>query len=498
MGQMIFACSRRVSLSCTQAASQRSPRSFSVHETQVTTKTCRYAIALFLVAATAGVAPSAFGQQMPAPTSSQAQITQTWPAPAHIFGDWGGLRTKLEDLGVTYSLTYTSESVYNAVGGLRPGADYAQQIGFTANVDWEKVAGVPGLVTHTYLINRAGRNASADYVGDTVLQAQEIFGAGFGVGAKLVWFYGEEKLFDNRVNIAFGRFAPGTDYNASPFYCTFMTLTICGHNRGLTANQGFEDWPMNVWGARVRVRPTEDTYVMVGAFQSQPFPTTAEPFTQGGHSGWDWTLEGTTGASFPVEVAYEPIIGRDKMPGHYKLGFNWDTSTYPDNFFDVNGRPLALTGLPGFPHRGRAQFWAAADQMIFRNGPNPNDGLILLATFAHNESDTTLFNNFAWAGVIDRGFWPARPSDQIAFGFSYYDVSKKLTDTQRIQAMLASPLAGGALGVQQYAMVLEANYGISPIPGLLIQPEFEYFIRPGGTNAVRNAFLVGLKIAADF
>jgi len=35
------------------------------------------------------------------------------------------------------------------------------------------------------------------------------------MGAKLVWFYGEEKLFDDRVNIAFGRLAPGTDFNAS-------------------------------------------------------------------------------------------------------------------------------------------------------------------------------------------------------------------------------------------------------------------------------------------
>jgi carbohydrate-selective porin OprB len=52
--------------------------------------------------------------------------------------------------------------------------------------------------------------------------------------------------------------------------------------------------------------------------------------------------------------------------------------------------------------------------------------------------------------------------------------------------------------VQTYAMVLEANYGIAVSPGLLVQPELEYFIRPGGTNAVRNAFLLGLKAQADF
>jgi hypothetical protein len=56
--------------------------------------------------------------------------------------------------------------------------------------------------------------------------------------------------------------------------------------------------------------------------------------------------------------------------------------------------------------------------MILRNGPNPNDGLILLATFLHDESATTLFNNVVWAGI--RAFWPGRPYDQFGFGLTYY------------------------------------------------------------------------------
>jgi len=437
-------------------------------------------------------------QSTPPPASGEAKISQDWPPPDHLFGDWGGFRSWLQNRGITYELDYTTESVLNASGGLRTGAAYAHQIGLGIDVDWQKLASIPGFTTHTNIINRAGRNASADYVGDTVIQAQEIYGAGFGVGAKLVWFYGEEKLLDDRVNLALGRFAPGTDFNASPLHCNFMTLTICGHDRALTANQGFEDWPMSEWGGRIRVRPTDQTYIMVGVFQSQPFPTDAAPYTQGGHSGWNWTTRGTTGASVPVEVAYEPLIGLDQMPGHYKLGANWDTSNYRDNFYDLTGRPLALTGLPGKPHDGRGQFWATADQMVIRNGPNPNDGLILLATYAHDQSSTSLFNDFIWAGLIDRGFWPARPNDQMGFGFTYYDVSGRLTRTERLQSALDLPLAGGARGVQTHAMVLELNYGIEITPGLLIQPELEYFIRPGGTHAVPNAFLVGAKTHVDF
>jgi len=446
------------------------------------------------------IAQAAKAQEAPPPPTSgvTAPITQTWPAPDHLFGDWGGLRTRLSSFGITYDLDYTTESVLNASGGLRNGADYAHQIGLGIDVDWEKFVGIPGFTTHMNIINRAGRNASADYIGDTVLQAQEIYGAGFGRLAKLVWFYGEEKLLDGRLDLAFGRFAPGTDFNASPLHCNFMTLTICGHDRALTANQGFEDWPMSEWGGRIRVRPIDQIYITAGVFQSQPFPTSTERYTQGGRSGWEWTFNGTTGASIPVEVGYEPLIGRDQMPGHYALGFNWDTSSYPDNFYGLNGLPLALTGLPGKPHDGRGQFWATADQMIVRNGPNPNDGLILLATYARDQSSTSLYNNFIWAGLIDRGFWSARPHDQIGFGVTYYDVSNKLTATERLQASLGMPLAGGAYGVQTHAMVFELNYAVEITPGLVIQPELEYFVRPGGTNAVPNAFLIGVKTHADF
>ena len=185
---------------------------------------------------------------------SQPPITQAWPAPAHLFGDWGGFQTELADLGITYSLTYTAESVANLSGGLRAEPTTPTRSHGESMSTGRKSRAL--LDSPRNIINRAGRNASADNIGDTVIQTQEIYGAGFGVGAKLVWFYGEEKLFNDRLNITFGRFAPGTDFNASPLYCNFMTLTICGHDRALIANQGFEDWPMSVWATRIRVRPS--------------------------------------------------------------------------------------------------------------------------------------------------------------------------------------------------------------------------------------------------
>ena len=207
----------------------------------------------------AGTTQSQPDAQMPIPAP---------PSPPHLFGGWGGVRSYLGDLGISLQLDYTTETAWNVSGGRRLGVDFAYQIGLQADVDWQKLAGVSGFSTHTVFVNRGGRNTSADYIGDNVIQAQKIFGAGFGKAAKLVYFYGEEKLWNGRADLAAGRLAVGADFAASPLYCDFMTLTICGHPRALTSTQGFTDWPTASWGGRIRARPTADTYIMAGVYDS--------------------------------------------------------------------------------------------------------------------------------------------------------------------------------------------------------------------------------------
>jgi porin len=398
-------------------------------------------------------------------------------ASQHLFGDWGGARTYLENHGIDLNLDWTSESAANIEGGRRQGFDYAQQISLQLDVDWQKLAGLTGFSTHLALINRAGRNLSSDYIGDDVLQAQEIYGAGFDMAVHDVWFYGEQKLFDDRVDIVLGRVFPGMDFAASPLYCDFMTLTICGHPRALTAEQGFIDWPQNTWGGRIRVRPTSDTYVMAGVYGSQPFPA-------GGRSGFDWSVDHITGAFYALELGWEPRLGPEHLPGHYKIGAGYDTSNFVSNSF-------VLTGSPPLTH-GRTQFWLTFDQMLFRNGAAPDSGLTLLGAYAHDDPSNSFFQNFVWVGMLYSGFWKARPTDQIGLAFTYYQVSSTLSEAESLEQEFGLPPTY-PFGVQNHGMVLEANYSLPVYRGVSLQPEVEYFIRPGGVSSVRNALVLGVK-----
>ena len=451
-----------------------------------------------LAVAVMPVATPAVAQQASEPGAtpnleeSTPKIPPPQPAPdnTHLFGDWNGLRSYLNKLGIDFNLDYTTESAGNVTGGLRKGVDYADQIGFQLDIDWDKLAGITGFSTHLNIVHRSGRNLSSDYIGDNVIQAQEIYGAGFGTALRDVWLYGEEKGFNDRLDFVFGRVFPGMDFAASPLYCNFMTLTICGHPRALTQEQGFIDWPLSTWGGRVKARPTQATYVMFGVYASEPFPA-------GGPTGWNWSTNQVTGAYYAVELGWEPEFGPARLSGHYKIGFAYDTSAFPDNLEDSNGQPFVLSGLPPREQHGRGQFWVTFDQMLLRNGPGPNEGLTVLAAYAHDDGDNSLYQHFIWAGLLYSGFWRDRPHDQIGLGITYYKIAPSLTQTETLeQEFDLAPTY--VYGVQTHAMVFELNYQFSVYRGVTLQPEMEYFLRPGGVSGVPSALVLGLKTHVVF
>jgi len=63
-------------------------------------------------------------------------------------------------------------------------------------------------------------------------------------------------------------------------------------------------------------------------------------------SGFNFTTSYTKGEAFPLEIGFEPILGRQQMPGHYKLGFIYDNNHHADEYFDTNGSAFVQSGLP--------------------------------------------------------------------------------------------------------------------------------------------------------
>ncbi len=455
------------------------------------------AVAGFLAVCSTGNA-QAIGVPAPPPAEATPPVqapTQAISPPAvkHLFGDWGGVQTTLIERGINLQVNAVSEIAGNVAGGTRQGATAANQIGVDLDINWERLAGATGFSTHLILVNRSGSSDSALF-GDRLLPVQEVYGSGGDVGVHLVSFYGQETLMNGRLDIAAGRMNVENDFASSPLYCNYMNNALCGDPKALPGGDiGHSAFPEAVWAGRVVVKPTNQTYVKVGVYEvNQGLYTHAYDRT-----GFEFNTSQDSGVYIPVELGWTPAFGPDRLPGHYKIGFGYDTSSGYKDF----GNGLAADSVPGYTHKvrsGAAQEWVLADQMIWRQGKGDSDGVIVLGGFVHNNPEDTAYADQYFAGALDRGFWTARPQDTMALLFTYVTVSGRLGDVEAVEQTLGLPFSNSATGVQTHEAVLEANYKVHVSRGLNLQPDFQYVFRPNAQANIKDAAVFGVRINAEF
>lgn len=401
------------------------------------------------------------------------------------------LNKKIDPYGIQFALSWTSETAGVVHGGRKKGADYAHQIAFSVDMDWEKIAGLTGFSTHAMILNLAGRNASTDYVGDSQIQAQEIYGGGYARLLHMNYIYGEQKLWKDRINIRVGRLSVGNEFATSPFACQFMLIATCGQPRSVQSQQGFTPWPGTVWGMRFLFYTTKQSYVQFGAYESSPWGT-----GKGGVAGFDWSTNAATGVFIPVEYSYSSEIGKNKLTGYYHIGAGLDTSRF---------QTWSAQATNGNKKDNRSQFWVMIDQMLFRNDFKKDHGFYLILNYGHDSTTTSTFKDLYNVGFLNKGFWKKRPYDQIGFLFTYYTVPKGLTHAQQYQMTGNSPLNIGlfsllndAPAVQSNSTLFELNYGISAYRGIMLMPVLEYFHHVAATKAYKDAVVIGLKTNVNF
>ena len=410
------------------------------------------------------------------------------PQVEHLLGDLGGVRTELENNGIYLRFNAIAEFAGN-IGGAQQGATSANQLAFLADIDWQRLAGITGLSTHVIFVNRSGANDSHLF-GDNVSPVQEIFGAGGNVAVHLVSAYAEETMFSNRLDIAAGWMNVENDFASSPLYCNYMNNALCGDPKALPGGDiGHSAFPDGVWAGRIRVRPTSDTHITTGVYE-----VNQDLYSNADRSGFEFSMSRASGVYLPIQIGYEPKLGEDQMLGHYVIGFGYDTS----RFKSFSSALPASAGMPVSTHNGNEQYWVLADQMLVRNGPGDQDGLIALGGFVNNNANNSSYAQQYIVGLLDYGFWDARPKDGAGLLFTYFAESGALGKVQAEQLELGIPISNSATGIQTNEMIVEVNYNIHVYRGVDFRPEFQYIVRPNAQSTIRNAAAFGFKASVEF
>lgn len=445
----------------------------------------------FLIAVASSVPALAQSDAQSATARANQQQVENGDAvqPEHVAGDWGGLRTQLTDRGIDLAPGYLAEAADVASGGLRHGLDYAHQIKLQADVDGGKLMGLEGFSLHMVLVERAGRSAGADYLGDDLFQVQEIYGGTGTAAPRLVYLYGEQLLASGALDIKAGRMDVGQDFAASPLYCQFLSLGLCPQPRSLSLDTGFSIYPNATWAARARGQAGA-FYVQAGAYQARP--------RYGGPSGFDWGFSNTTGVELPAEIGWEPRFGPNRLQGHYKVGVALNTSDTRDVLTAAN-------------HGHRVGWYLLADQMVARTGKSGTDGVILIGGWAHADPDSAVLGDFAFGGVVARGIVPGRSGDTVEALVSHGSVSGRVTAAQRIAAAKGQLLPAGfpdAPGsfaaaavppdVQTGEWVVEANYGFKVRQGVTLVPDVQFIGRPAAAKTISDALVLAGRLEVNF
>jgi porin len=210
-----------------------------------------------------------------------------------------------------------------------------------------------------------------------------------------------------------------------------------------------------------------------------------------------WGLSGAAGVLIPAELDWSVKLGPQQFPGIYKLGGSYDTASLSNWYTASNGVPLPLTTAPPEQAR-RGTFYVLGEQNIWRPDSYSGRGVTVLTGYEYNSPGVSLFEHFAFLGLMDVGPLSRRPEDQVGFQVAYGRVSPFLTQVQQLQAELGMPFSNGAPGVETNEIILEANYHINLHPGLCIMPDLQYIIRPSAASTYPNAWVAGFRISAAF
>jgi len=416
------------------------------------------------------------------PASKAADTQQQLNSRSTLTGDWGGLRTRLSDGGVDLTAGYTSEAAANVSGGDHHDAAETGQFAFGATVDMDKLVGLRGGTFQATITLRRGHDLDQTAGLGTLQQVQEVYGRGQTWRLTEFWY---QQQFGNGIDLKAGRLTMSSDFGA--FSCDFENLTFCGTPAGNIVGSYWYNSPVSQWGGRVRLKHT-NWYLMAGVYESNPNNI---------RNNFTISHGGAAGVTAPVEFGWTPKLGPNHLPGSYKIGAWYNSDNSSDVLVGADRRPFIVTGLEPLQHTGRFGANVLIQQQLTgrsvddpKAGPTPTHGLSVFFNITQTDRQTSTTDNQIAAGLFYVGAVPGRPEDDIGLAVGRTNVNGRAAFADVLRA------PGTEKPDAEYAS--ELYYSIHLRPWLILRPNVQYIVNPGGFHEATDVVVLGAKTAITF
>ncbi|MEZ0255720.1 MAG: carbohydrate porin [Chthoniobacter sp.] len=439
------------------------------------------------------------------------------PSPGDVLnGDWGGARSALANRGIVPSLSYVGEVMGNTTGGFRRATIYEGLLTLGLDVDLQKLVNWQGAKFHIGGLVPHGAGLTQKALGDVgVVSFIDAYD-----GARLDTLWLEQSFGGNRFSLRVGVLALDDEFyqNTAEGLCVHAAY---GWSSALGLNVPLPTYPYACLGARLKAQLSSWSYVMVGAFDGNPAPGVFHDPSPNAVSSTDFNKHGTAfslrrdegafllaeaGVHFndPPDPNAPPVPQTDwkkavKEPRglftSVKVGVGYDTDTFSDSY---DATVIGL-GSPTAPDRARARGgdWAVytqVDQELFREPGSDSQGLSAFLHGTYMPPDRNAFDFSGEAGLVYTGLIPKRDDDQCGIGCALIHASAPSVAATRDSNRATDTNSA----VSPYELAFEATYNAHLRPGVWLQPDLQFIVHPGATNAHGNALVIGLRTTINF
>ncbi len=234
-----------------------------------------------------------------------------------LTGDWGGLRTKIQDVGVKFGLQEQSELWANGTGGLRRGVVYNGLTTGSVSFDLEKLVGWQGATFFVNAYQIHGRGPSGNLVGNS----QIVSNIEATDDTKLYQLWLEQQLLNGRLTIRIGQEGANDQMMITQYGALFLNSSF--GFPGLPAADlpsGGPNYPIAAPFVRAQLQATNEITLVGAVFNGDPAPPGIGDPQLRDRGGDAFRLNDHVLAFSEFWYAVNQDEGATGLPATYKLG----------------------------------------------------------------------------------------------------------------------------------------------------------------------------------
>ena len=261
-------------------------------------------------------APETRAQQPLAQTPSPPTDGGIWQRD-RLLGDPGGIRSKLEDAGISISLQETSE-VFGNITGDTTGAIYEGATLAALQIDTAKAVGLPGGTFRASMYQIHGQGLTQSNLGNlnTVSNIEA------SPGSRLFELWYEQTMLGGALSLRLGQQAADAEFQVTTYGGVFINGSFGWPTLAATAlPAGGPAYPLAALGGRLRLQPRDDLAMLLGVYSGSPAPAGQDDPQFRNASGTSFVLDqgvfvigevqysintGDQAAGFPAPISLAP------------------------------------------------------------------------------------------------------------------------------------------------------------------------------------------------